>query len=84
MNLNAAAPATASRSGSSAPVLWPRGSVARGVEAMRRATRLPVTVKCRIGVDDRDSYEDLKGFATTVAAAGCETFIGTPVGVLHG
>ena len=49
--------------------------VARGVEAMRRATRLPVTVKCRIGIDDRDSYEDLRGFVATVAAAGCGTFI---------
>ena len=49
--------------------------VARGVEAMRRATRLPVTVKCRIGIDDRDSYEDLRRFVETVAAAGCGTFI---------
>jgi len=49
--------------------------VARGVEAMRGATRLPVTVKCRIGVDDRDSYEDLRGFVATVASAGCRTFV---------
>ena len=49
--------------------------VARGIEAMRAATRLPVTVKCRIGIDDRDSYADLRRFVTTVASAGCETFI---------
>ena len=49
--------------------------VARGVAAMRAATRLPVTVKCRIGIDDYDSYDDLKRFVTTVADAGCNTFI---------
>lgn len=49
--------------------------VARAVEAMRAAVNLPVTVKCRIGVDERDGYEDLRAFVETVAAAGCETFI---------
>lgn len=49
--------------------------VARGVEAMRGATGLPVTVKHRIGIDDLDSYELLTAFVRTVADAGCETFI---------
>ncbi len=48
--------------------------VARGVAAMAAACDLPVTVKTRIGIDDRDSYEDLKGFVETVAAAGCRSF----------
>ena len=48
--------------------------VARCVAAMKAATRLPVTVKCRIGIDDRDSYDDLKRFVETVAEAGCEVF----------
>lgn len=48
--------------------------VADCVAAMRAATRLPVTVKHRIGIDERDSYEELAGFVETVAAAGCRSF----------
>jgi tRNA-dihydrouridine synthase A len=40
---------------------------------MRSATDLPVTVKTRIGIDDRDSYEHLKAFVAAVAAAGCRS-----------
>lgn len=50
-------------------------TVATAVAAMQRATRLPVTVKHRIGVDDSDDYPYLKHFVETVAAAGCTTFI---------
>jgi tRNA-dihydrouridine synthase A len=50
-------------------------TVAASVAAMMRASRLPVTVKSRIGVDDRDGYDDLKAFVETVAAAGCRTFV---------
>jgi len=49
--------------------------VARCVAQMQAATRLPVTVKHRIGIDERDSYEELKGFVARVAAAGCRSFI---------
>lgn len=49
--------------------------VAECVAAMRAAVAVPVTVKCRIGVDDRDSYEELAHFVQTVAAAGCRVFI---------
>lgn len=49
--------------------------VAAGVGAMRRAVDLPVTVKTRIGVDDRDSWDDFVRFIDTVAATGCDTFI---------
>ncbi|WP_022729913.1 tRNA dihydrouridine(20/20a) synthase DusA [Fodinicurvata sediminis] len=49
--------------------------VARCVAAMKAATTLPVTVKTRIGVDDRDSYEELCDFIARVADGGCETFI---------
>src|SRR5215475_1769410 len=45
------------------------------VAAMRAATRLPVTVKCRIGIDDQDEPAFLERFVTTVASAGCGTFI---------
>lgn len=43
--------------------------------AMRRAVSIPVTVKSRIGIDDRDCYGDLKAFVACVAQSGCQTFI---------
>jgi len=49
-------------------------TVAAAVQAMQAATKLPVTVKCRIGIDDRDAYEDLAAFVSTVAEAGCTSF----------
>jgi tRNA-dihydrouridine synthase A len=49
-------------------------TVAAAVKAMQAATRLPVTVKCRIGIDDRDAYADLAAFIRTVAEAGCASF----------
>ncbi len=51
------------------------GRVADCIEAMRAATRLPVTVKTRLGIDDRDSYDALRQFIDAVAGAGCRTVI---------
>jgi tRNA-dihydrouridine synthase A len=44
------------------------------VAAMRAAVPIPVTVKHRIGVDDRDSYDDLCRFVSIVAESGCTVF----------
>ncbi|MFA6162373.1 MAG: tRNA dihydrouridine(20/20a) synthase DusA [Methylobacter sp.] len=49
--------------------------VAECVAAMGQAVSIPVTVKSRIGIDDRDSYDELIHFVSTVADAGCRTFI---------
>jgi len=49
--------------------------VAECVAAMNQAVKIPVTVKSRIGIDDRDSYEELVHFIDTIAKAGCTTFI---------
>ncbi|OMH39812.1 tRNA dihydrouridine(20/20a) synthase DusA [Motiliproteus sp. MSK22-1] len=49
--------------------------VADCVTSMRKVTKIPVTVKHRIGIDDLDSYELLHKFVDTVAGAGCDTFI---------
>lgn len=49
--------------------------VARCLQEMQAATRLPVTVKHRIGIDEQESYEALKDFVATVAEAGCRSFI---------
>ena len=48
--------------------------VARCVEAMASASLLPVTVKHRIGIDERDSYAELLTFVDTVAAGGAQRF----------
>lgn len=45
------------------------------VAAMRCAVKIPVTVKCRIGVDEQDEYADLQRFAEIVAQAGCSALI---------
>jgi tRNA-dihydrouridine synthase A len=49
--------------------------VAACVAAMRARVAVPVTVKCRIGIDDQDEDADLQRFVTTVADAGCRAFI---------
>lgn len=49
--------------------------VANCVDAMQNKTRLPVTIKHRIGIDDQDSYQHLHHFVQTVSSAGCNTFI---------
>lgn len=49
--------------------------VADCVAAMRAAVNIPVTVKCRLGVDEDADYEVLRSFVDPVAAAGCEIFV---------
>lgn len=45
------------------------------IAAMAGAVSIPVTVKSRIGIDGRESYEELLDFIDTVAESGCSTFI---------
>ena len=76
INLNVGCPSDRVRSGRFGACLMAEPDVvARCVEAMRAAGGLPVTVKTRIGIDDRDRYEDLVEFTGAVAAAGCATVI---------
>jgi tRNA-dihydrouridine synthase A len=76
INLNVGCPSDRVQSGSfgaclmAAPVL-----VADCVAAMQAAVDVPVTVKCRIGIDDMESYDSFEYFIRTVAQAGCDTFI---------
>lgn len=51
------------------------GLVAECVAAMKGAVRIAVTVKTRIGIDHRDSYEELCAFTAAVAAAGCDALV---------
>jgi tRNA dihydrouridine synthase A len=45
------------------------------VKAMRDAVAVPVTVKCRIGVDDQDAYADLQHFTEIMLASGVEVLV---------
>jgi tRNA-dihydrouridine synthase A len=49
--------------------------VAEGVAAMKRAVRIPVTVKCRIGIDDQDPELALDTLARGVIATGADALI---------
>lgn len=49
--------------------------VAECVTKMQQAVAIPVTVKCRIGIDDCDDYLFLQQFIETVQQAPCKTFI---------
>jgi tRNA-dihydrouridine synthase A len=49
--------------------------VAEGVAAMKRAVKIPVTVKCRIGIDDQDPEVALDVLARSVVAAGADALI---------
>ena len=49
--------------------------VADCVRAMREAVRLPVTVKCRIGIDELDDYGFFHHFVSVVRDAGVSVFI---------
>ena len=75
VNLNVGCPSDRVQNGNfGACLMKDPDRVARGVEAMRRAVDIPVTVKHRIGVDELDRYEDMENFVRTVASAGCERF----------
>ncbi len=50
-------------------------TVAECVNAMQNRVKIPVTVKCRIGIDDQDDYPSLFNFVETVSQAGAKTFI---------
>ena len=76
INLNVGCPSDRVQSGSFGACLMKAPQlVADSVAAMRAAVKIPVTVKCRIGVDDQDPDESLFGFVDLVSKAGCETFI---------
>ena len=49
--------------------------VAECVAAMRAATDVPVTVKCRLGVDEDNDYEVFAGFVDQIVAAGSEMVV---------
>lgn len=76
INLNVGCPSDRVRSGRFGACLMAEPArVADCVRAMIEAVGIPVTVKCRIGIDDRDDYGFFDDFVATVRAAGVELFI---------
>jgi tRNA-dihydrouridine synthase A len=76
INLNVGCPSDKVQEGSFGACLMAEPQlVADCIAAMRDAVKIPVTVKCRIGIDDQDDDADLQNFVETVAATGCTTFI---------
>lgn len=45
------------------------------ISAMRDVADVPVTVKCRLGVDEHESYDYFSDFLHTVAESGCTLFV---------
>jgi tRNA-dihydrouridine synthase A len=76
INLNVGCPSDRVKDGRFGACLMAEPAlVAEGVDAMKRAVRLPVTVKCRIGIDDQDPETALDGLARGVVAAGADALI---------
>lgn len=76
INLNVGCPSPRVKAGQfGACLMLDAGLVAECVAAMREAVSIPVTVKCRTGVDDQDSWAFLCRFIETVRDAGCRVFI---------
>ncbi|OED45231.1 tRNA dihydrouridine(20/20a) synthase DusA [Endozoicomonas sp. (ex Bugula neritina AB1)] len=76
VNLNVGCPSDRVQNGRIGACLMAEpDTVADAVKAMQDAVGIPVTVKHRIGIDGRESYEELVDFVGTIANTGCETFI---------
>ncbi len=76
VNINVGCPSDRVRKGRFGAVLMKEPEVvAACAEAMMDAAAIPVSVKCRTGVDDMDEDEDLDRFIDTLAAAGVRTFV---------
>lgn len=76
INLNIGCPSDRVQSGRFGACLMAEPAlVAECVAAMGAAASVPITVKCRIGIDDQDAEESLDRFIDRVAEAGCRTFV---------
>jgi tRNA-dihydrouridine synthase A len=76
INLNVGCPSDRVQAGRfGACLMREPGVVADSVAAMIAACNVPVTVKCRLGVDDDHDYGHFLAFIDRIAAAGCRTFV---------
>jgi tRNA-dihydrouridine synthase A len=76
INLNVGCPSDRVQSGRFGACLMREPQVvAEGMAAMIAAVKIPVTLKCRIGVDDQDPEESLFTMVDACAAAGVQTMV---------
>ena len=76
INLNVGCPSDRVQAGRFGACLMKEPSlVADCIAAMQAAAQVPVTVKCRLGVDEIEDYDVFLQFVDTVAATGCSRFI---------
>jgi tRNA-dihydrouridine synthase A len=76
INLNAGCPSDRVQDGRFGACLMAEPAlVGDCVAAMKAAVAIPVTVKCRIGIDDQDQEAALDAFAQSVVAAGVDALI---------
>ena len=76
VNLNVGCPSDRVQSGKFGACLMAEpGLVSECISKMSDAVDIPITVKTRIGIDDKDSYEELTIFIDCVKQAGCNIFI---------
>ena len=77
INLNVGCPSSRVSSGQfDACLMKQKGLVAKCVETMvNSAAKIPITIKCRIGVDDQDPNVVLPDFISTVSQAGVSVFV---------
>jgi tRNA-dihydrouridine synthase A len=76
INLNVGCPSDRVKDGRFGACLMAEPTlVAACVDAMKRAVNIPVTVKCRIGIDDQDPETALDLLARSVIAAGADALI---------
>ncbi len=76
INLNVGCPSDRVRKGAFGACLMADAAlVGECVERMREAVDVPVTVKCRIGIDKNEDYEFFAAFATRMQAAGVAALI---------
>src|SRR5437763_16122633 len=76
INLNVGCPSDRVKEGRFGACLMAEPAlVADGVAAMKRAVNIPVTVKCRIGIDDQDPETALDTLARGVIAAGADALV---------
>lgn len=76
INLNCGCPSSRVQNGMFGAVLMQKPDhVAQCAQAMMEASDVPVTIKCRLGVDDQDDFEFLDEFVSKIADRGVKTFI---------
>src|SRR5690606_7161463 len=76
ININCGCPSKAVQHGQFGVLLMRRGEdVAKCIEKMRSKEKIPITVKCRLGVDYDDSFQFLCDFVSSIKKTGVDHII---------